>query len=50
MFYRREKAKEYMSEFNVETPEEIEEALAEKRSLLDSKNLRFENWCDTFIL
>ncbi|MBN2219962.1 MAG: peptidylprolyl isomerase [Kosmotogaceae bacterium] len=43
VFTEAKRAKEYMSEFNVETSEEIEEALTEKRNLLDNKNLRFEN-------
>ena len=37
------KASEYMREFGVQSLEEVEEMLAEKRKVLDDKNLRFEN-------
>ncbi|NLT44591.1 MAG: parvulin peptidyl-prolyl isomerase [Thermotogaceae bacterium] len=37
------RAREYISEFGVESLEEVEEMLTEKRKTFDDKNLRFEN-------
>jgi len=37
------RSREYMNEFGVESLEEVEEMLAEKRKVFDDKNLRFEN-------